>query len=83
MCYILGIRITATFAGGIIDYLLIGVLGGAPKWYLIPVVGLVLGVLFYVLDDYLIRKFNYKTIGREDSVEGEFDETPLTGSISR
>ncbi len=82
VCYILGIRITATFAGGIIDYLLIGVLGGAPKWYLIPVVGLVLGVLFYVLDDYLIRKFNYKTIGREDSVEGEFDETPLTGSIS-
>lgn len=65
-CHILGIRITATFAGGIIDYFLIGVLGGAPKWWLIPIVGIVWGLLFFFIDDFLIRKFNYKTLGRED-----------------
>ncbi len=81
LCYMLGIRIVATFAGGIIDYLIIGVLGNAPKWYLILPVGIVFGVLFYVIDDFLIRKFNYKTIGREDIVEGEFDEMPVPENL--
>lgn len=82
VCYLLGVRITATFAGGIIDYLIIGVLGGAPKWYLIPLVGIVLGIIFFLVDDFLIRKFNYLTIGREPIVAGEFDETVLTGNLA-
>ena len=81
VCYSLGVRIVATFAGGVIDYLIIGVLGNAPKWYLILPIGIVFGILFFFIDDFLIRKFNYQTIGREDIVEGEFDDTPLVGRL--
>ena len=82
VCYMLGIRIVATFAGGIIDYLIIGILGGAPNsWMLIPV-GLITGVLFFFIDDFLIRKFNYQTLGREPVIDGEFDEAAPVGNYS-
>lgn len=80
VCYLLGVRITATFAGGIIDFLIIGVLGNAPKWYLIPLIGIVFGVAFFLIDDFLIRKFNYQTIGREPVIQGEFDEVAPVGN---
>lgn len=82
VCYLLGVRITASFAGGIIDYLIIGVLGDAPKWYLLPVIGIVFGLLFFFIDDFLIRKLNYQTVGREPVIAGEFEATPLEGNLS-
>jgi len=90
VCYHAGIRLASTFASGFIDYVLIGILGNAPKWYLVLPLGIAFGVVEYVLFRFLIRKFNYQTPGREDDVneltEGDIlsltDRTKAEGIIA-
>lgn len=66
VCYLLDIHVVSGFASGIIDYILIDVLSGAPRWYLIIPVGLVFAVLLYLAFYFIIPVFDYKTPGRED-----------------
>jgi PTS system D-glucosamine-specific IIC component len=69
---ILNVKIGMTFSGGIIDYLLFGVLPNRTDWWLVIPVGLVLAVIYYFGFRFAIRKFNLKTPGREivdDEVE--------------
>ena len=70
--HILGVGVGMTFSGGFIDLTLFGILQGNAKtnWVHILWVGAIYFVVYYFLFGFLIRKFNYKTPGRED-VEGE------------
>ncbi|EIT85397.1 PTS system glucose-specific transporter subunit IICBA [Fictibacillus macauensis ZFHKF-1] len=69
---LLNVKIGMTFSGGVIDYLLFGVLPGRTQWWLVIPVGLVLAVIYYFGFRFAIRKWNLKTPGREivdDEVE--------------
>ncbi len=70
-CYalaeILNITIGLTFSGGLIDFILFGVLQGNAKtnWVMLLVCGVVYFFLYYAIFKYLIVKYNFKTPGRE------------------
>jgi glucose PTS system EIICBA or EIICB component len=74
---ILNVKIGMTFSGGVIDFLLFGVLPNRTDWWLVIPVGLGLSVIYYFGFRFAIRKFNLKTPGRED--ETEDDENAGTG----
>jgi len=70
----LKVRIGMTFSGGLIDYIVFGVLPGTSgfqtRWYLVIVVGLILAVVYYFGFRFAIRKWNLMTPGREE-ITGE------------
>lgn len=70
---ILNISIGNSFSGGVIDFLLFGVLQGNAKtnWMLVLIVGPVWTVLYYFLFVFLIKKFNVLTPGREEEEKEE------------
>ena len=76
---ILGVKIGMTFSGGLIDYILFGVIPNRTPWYLVIVVGLVFAVIYYFGFRFVITKFNLKTPGREEKVI----ETGSTGAGSK
>ncbi|OOM73946.1 PTS transporter subunit IIABC [Clostridium sp. BL-8] len=71
LMHILGVGVGMTFSGGFIDLFLFGILQGNAKtsWIWIVVVGIIYFVVYYLLFTFLIKKFNLKTPGREDSDE--------------
>lgn len=71
---ILGVKLGFTFSAGLFDYILSFKLG-TNGWYLIPV-GLVYGVLYYLLFVWVINKWNLKTPGREDDEPAPKIPTP-------
>ncbi|GIP44975.1 PTS glucose transporter subunit IIABC [Paenibacillus sp. J45TS6] len=76
---ILGVKIGMTFSGGLIDYILFGVIPNRTPWYLVIVVGLAFAVIYYFGFRFVITKFNLKTPGREEKVI----ETGSTGTGSK
>jgi PTS system D-glucosamine-specific IIC component len=75
--HLLNVKIGMTFSGGLIDFLLFGVLPGRTAWWLVIPVGLVFAVVYYFGFRFVIRKFNLKTPGREDEV---VEQSTATGS---
>ncbi|MEH6939617.1 glucose-specific PTS transporter subunit IIBC [Bacillus sp. JJ664] len=76
---ILNVKIGMTFSGGLIDYLLFGVLPNRTGWWWVIIVGLVLAVIYYLGFRFAIRKWNLKTPGREDAVtEESTNNTPAS-----
>jgi len=71
--YITGTQVGLTFSGGLIDFLLFGVLPGREPWWNIILFGLVLMPIYYFLFRWWIRKFDLATPGREPDVETEAD----------
>ncbi len=67
LMHIFGVGVGMTFSGGIIDLTLFGILQGNAKtnWIWIVIVGAVYAVIYYFVFNFMIRKFNYKTPGRE------------------
>ncbi|WP_347904317.1 N-acetylglucosamine-specific PTS transporter subunit IIBC [Pseudomonas purpurea] len=65
----LNIHLGFTFSGGFIDMIL-GWGKSTNGWLVLPV-GLAYAVIYYVVFDFCIRRFNLKTPGREDIVVGE------------
>ena len=67
LMHILNVGVGMTFSGGLIDLFLFGVLQGNAKtnWIWIIVVGLVYALLYFAVFYFMIKKFNYKTPGRE------------------
>jgi glucose PTS system EIICBA or EIICB component len=63
--HILNVKIGMTFSGGVIDYLLFGVLPNRTDWWLVVPVGLAFSVIYYFGFRFAIRKWNLKTPGRE------------------
>ncbi|MBS5950971.1 MAG: PTS transporter subunit EIIC [Clostridium sp.] len=70
---ILNVFIGMTFSGGLIDFTLFGLLpagAGVPtNWIRLILVGIVYAVVYYFLFLFLIKKFNLKTPGRDESEE--------------
>jgi glucose PTS system EIICBA or EIICB component len=72
--HILDVKIGMTFSGGLIDYILFGLINPQTNaWIVIPV-GLVFAVIYYFGFRFAIRKFNLKTPGRE--LEEEEKQAP-------
>ena len=67
LMHLLNVGVGMTFSGGLIDFTLFGVLQGNAKtnWIWIVIVGLVYAVVYYFLFYFMIKKFNFKTPGRE------------------
>ena len=67
LMHIFNVGVGMTFSGGLIDLTLFGILQGNEKtnWIRIVLVGLVYAVVYYFTFYFLIKKFNYKTPGRE------------------
>ena len=74
---LLGVHIGHPFAGGLIDFVLNGVIPNRTAWWLVPIVGAGYAALYYFGGRFLIRKFNLKTPGRgdDDAVEVSKDAT--------
>lgn len=76
--HLLDVKIGMTFSGGLIDYILFGLINPQTNaWIVIPV-GLVFAVIYYFGFRFAIRKFNLMTPGREE-VEDEDEETASSG----
>ena len=75
IAHILQITVGQTFSGGCIDLILFGVLQGDAKtnWLYIPMVGIPWFFLYYFSFKFLIQKFNFKTLGREDDEDDMSD----------
>lgn len=76
---ILSVKIGMTFSGGLIDYLLFGVIPNRTSWWLVIPVGLVFSVIYYFGFRFAIRKWNLKTPGRESDSEASA-KSNTTGS---
>lgn len=74
----LNVKIGMSFSGGLIDFLIFGVIPNRTRWYLVIVIGLVFAIVYYVLFRAAIRMFNLKTPGREDDTE--INDENLKGS---
>lgn len=69
VAHILHITIGQTFSGGLIDFILFGVLQGEDKthWLSVPLVGIPWFFLYYITFRVAITRFNFKTPGREEA----------------
>ncbi|MBT2730762.1 PTS transporter subunit IIABC [Bacillus sp. ISL-75] len=75
--HLLNVKIGMTFSGGLIDYVLFGLINPQTNaWIVIPV-GLVFALIYYFGFRFAIRKWNLKTPGRE--LEEEDDSQAPTG----
>lgn len=75
LMHILNVKIGMTFSGGVIDYLLFGVLPNRTAWWLVIPVGLVFAVIYYFGFRFAIRKWDLATPGRE-----KVEETTTTAA---
>ncbi|WEG73982.1 PTS transporter subunit EIIC [Vagococcus intermedius] len=80
LAHILNITIGQTFSGGFIDYILFGVLQGNDKtnWIRVLLVGIPWFFLYFFSFSFLIKKFNFKTPGREETLTKD----TATGNVS-
>ncbi|HWJ78837.1 MAG TPA: glucose-specific PTS transporter subunit IIBC [Niallia sp.] len=76
---LLNVKVGMTFSGGLIDYVLFGLINPQTNaWIIIPV-GIVFALIYYFGFRFAIRKFNLKTPGREDETE---EDESAAGSTS-
>ncbi|WP_055665846.1 glucose-specific PTS transporter subunit IIBC [Desnuesiella massiliensis] len=67
--HILNIKIGMTFSGGVIDFILFGIMPGRTAWWLVIPVGLGFAVIYYFGFRFAIRRWNLMTPGREPDEE--------------
>ncbi|MGE8081320.1 glucose-specific PTS transporter subunit IIBC [Peribacillus loiseleuriae] len=75
--HLLNVKIGMTFSGGLIDYVLFGLINPQTNAWLVIPVGLVFAVIYYFGFRFAIRKFNLKTPGREVEEESEGESTEI------
>ncbi len=68
IAHMLNIAVGLTFSGGFLDLFLFGILQGNTKtsWLRIIPVGIIYFILYYVIFTFMIKKFDFRTPGRED-----------------
>ena len=71
LMHIFNVGVGMTFSGGLIDMSLFGILQGNAKtnWIYIVIVGIVYFFVYWGVFTFLIKKFNFKTPGREADSE--------------
>ena len=69
IAHMLNIAVGLTFSGGLLDFFLFGILQGNAKtsWMRVIPVGIIYFFLYYFIFKFMIKKFNFKTPGREDN----------------
>lgn len=65
--HLLNVKIGMTFSGGVIDFLLFGVMQNKTAWWWVIIVGLMFSIIYYFGFRFAIRKFDIKIAGRETS----------------
>lgn len=78
--HLLDVKIGMTFSGGLIDYILFGVLNPQTNWWLVIPVGLVFALIYYFGFRFAIRKFNLMTPGREDVEDDDEDSAQASST---
>ena len=73
VCAMLPVRAGFNFSAGFVDWILSFNAPGAENPLLLLPIGLVFGVIYFVVFYFLIKKFNFKTPGREDDQEDELN----------
>lgn len=68
LTYVFHIYVGTAYSGGIIDFIIYGVLQGAANWWLLIPLNVIVGVLYYGFMKLLIVKFHIRTPGREKSI---------------
>lgn len=67
IAHMLDIAVGLTFSGGLLDFFFFGILQGNAKtgWLRVIPVGIIYFFLYYFIFRFMIKKFDYKTPGRE------------------
>ncbi|WP_291648673.1 glucose-specific PTS transporter subunit IIBC [Clostridium sp.] len=78
---ILNVKVGLTFSGGLIDFILFGVIPNRTKWWWIIIVGVAFAAIYYMGFRYIIRKLDLKTPGRERE-ESEIDIDISDGNLA-
>ena len=83
IAHMLNVAVGLTFSGGFLDLFLFGILQGNEKtsWLRIIPVGIIYFILYYVIFTFLIKKFDFKTPGREDE-EADFAEADKNATLA-
>lgn len=65
--YLLGAGVPVTFSGGVIDFILYGILPGNAQtnWVSVVIVGVIMAVLYYVIFKYGMKRFDWPVPGNE------------------
>ena len=73
LAHMLQITIGQTFSGGLIDFILFGIVQGEAKtnWMYVPLIGVPWFFLYYFSFKYLIEKYDLKTPGRDENLTEE------------
>lgn len=68
IAHMLNIAVGLTFSAGLLDFFLFGILQGNEKtgWLTVIPVGIIYFFLYYFIFRFMIKKFDFKTPGRED-----------------
>jgi glucose PTS system EIICBA or EIICB component len=80
--HLLNVKIGMTFSGGLIDYILFGLINPQTNAWLVIPVGLVFAVIYYFGFRFAIRKFNLKTPGREEAEEEAEESKGTAGDLA-
>ncbi|AMC00025.1 PTS glucose transporter subunit IIABC [Aerococcus urinaehominis] len=70
LCYVLGAGVAVAFSGGVIDFVLYGLLPGnaISGWLPVALIGLAYIFIYYFMFRWAAVKFDWKTPGREDNL---------------
>lgn len=63
--YFLNVTVGISYCGGLVDFLIYGVLQNASHWWMLPFIAAALGVVTYSLGRLLIRKLHLNVPGQE------------------
>lgn len=71
VCAVLPVRAGFNFSAGFVDWVLSFNAPGAQSPWILLIIGAIFFVIYFVVFYFLIKKFNFKTPGREDDTEEE------------
>ncbi|MBE6054379.1 MAG: PTS glucose transporter subunit IICBA [Clostridium sartagoforme] len=65
---ILNVKIGLTFSGGLIDFILFGIIPNRTNWLWVIVIGCIFAIIYYFGFRFVIRNLNLETPGRESDI---------------
>lgn len=80
--YVLNCTVGISYAGGLVDFFIYGVLQNANNWFLIPVIAVVIGFIVYQVQRIMIRKFHLNVPGQEGFKSEESSESISNTTVS-
>ena len=83
ICTLLPVRAGFNFSAGFVDWFLSFKAPMAENPWLIIPIGIVFGIIYYVVFRFIISKFDLKTPGREDDDDELTENTTITGDMDQ